>query len=70
MYCKTVLVIAIYCINGTLQQDIPEIVGKIDSFVTNLMECFDVPGLTLAVVKEDQVIFYINIWPQSMPKSY
>ena len=53
------LLILLNLTNVSYQQDIPGIVSKIDSFVTNLMECFEVPGLTLAVVKEDQVIFYI-----------
>ena len=55
MFVKFSFLIIALLIKQTWQLDISEIRKKTDSFVNALLQCYDVPGLTLAVVKDDQV---------------
>ena len=55
MFVKLSFILIALVIKQTWELDISEIRKKTDSFVNALLQCYDVPGLTLAVVKDDQV---------------
>jgi CubicO group peptidase (beta-lactamase class C family) len=39
----------------------PEVEARIDEFIENVMECRDIPGLSLSVIKDGEVGMYNNI---------
>ena len=61
MFVKLSFLLIALVINQTWQLDKSEIRKKTDSFVNALLQCYDVPGLTLDVVKDGQVGHNITI---------
>ena len=55
MYVRLSLILVFVLVPGATQQDIPEIRTRIDRFVSDLIQCYSDPGITVAVVKDDQV---------------